>query len=212
MIALTQGTLERPEGTQLQFIPILRRAVAALTLATGLAPGHDACAQGTAVLSKADQARIEREADRLVRAGEDYAFFIVEDKASGKFVQFASDDGGVAFDFPVIYAKTTSKEPVRDADCGTTPVVARAGEAVERLRPIEEEQRVKAVLTASRLRWLDLYCLHRTRAGKRAGYGMSITGRVAGPAAAAALVERMFVEAYGITSLAGLNFITDQDH
>jgi len=184
------------------------RRLATLSMAGLLACGV-ACADPS--LSPTDHDRIAREAARLKQA-KGYAFFVVEHRPSGKFVQFAADDrGGLDFDYPLVFASTPAKEPTRDGQCSTHPPTPVEGESVRRLRSTAEEERLKSTLTAAGLPWQALYCLHLTREGVRRGYGLSITGRISDPDAVVRLVERSFLEAYGLPSLDGLNVVTDQD-
>lgn len=175
-----------------------------------LAVSVDASAQPA--LSAADRARIVAEAGRL-KLAKDFAFFVVIEQGSERFVQFSADnEGGVLVDFPVLVASNATRGtgPYRDDQCGPKPLDALPDETTRRSRSQTEEQRVKDALGAAHVPWVAVYCVHVTQQGIRRGFGMSIKGRLEDTEKIADLVERVFVDAYGMSELTRLRFDSDQ--
>lgn len=162
-------------------------------------------------LSAQDSARILREAERIAKAdSREWVFLIVEEKASGRFIQFYADDGKIAADVVAISASLSGATgSARDAQCSSDEIQPAADEIEKRMISIEEERRILEV-HGWRGQWRRMYCVSMSPDEHRVGYIMSLTGFVGEPAAVPAFVESFFRDVLRLESIDGIKIETDQ--
>lgn len=186
----------------------MRRALAALAAASVALPAAGAGAR----LGPAKSSRVVEAVARVARGPADVArFAVIEDLASGRWVQFANNGDLLEFDVPVLGARiANAPSPLKDTRCSNQQIRAQPGEVETRHLSREEEQRLVQAIRAMKLPWGRRWCVSVTREGTRAGYVMSVVGPLGRPEDAVAFIERIFGSVFGQAAIGPLKIATDE--
>ncbi len=182
-----------------------------VTLAAFLASSV-ALGRAEPLVSKVDAARIAVAVRRVMANTAEWRFVVVEDRPTGRFVQFAAESGGLIADFPVGGSAVTQPgNRVRMVGCSERPIAQSKDEVPWREPTWVDEGRLVKALDAMHVPWRKIYCANETPEGRRVGHIASIQAKLSSPDAAPAFVERIFAQVYGAEHLGPVHLITDAD-